>query len=171
MLIRSTKKILSKDNQGKSANWIKKFTTLVVVRRNLEFWEPYKIWRRNLRSRHFALQIDFFWISVRLSGPKLCPFKIETFFMEKPGFMEKIPTLQTLVAKLGTPVLGAPSVTVWTIASCKVINIADPSERKNLFHSLVNNSFAESFSRLQLGKTSPHVKNCKSQFRHCTINY
>ena len=31
------KKILSKDNHGKSANEIKKFTTLVVVRDNLEF--------------------------------------------------------------------------------------------------------------------------------------
>ena len=36
----------------------------------------------------------------------------------------------------------------------KVINIADPSKRKNLFHSLVNNSSAQSFPSLRLGKTS-----------------
>ena len=57
------------------------------------------------------------------------------------------------------------------IESCKVINIADRSKRKNLFHSLVNNSSDESFSRLELGKTSSHVENFKSQFRHRTINY
>ena len=62
-------------------------------------------------------------------------------------------------------------VTDWTIASCKVINITDPSKRKNLFYSLINKSFAESFSRLQLGKTSSHVENFKSRFRHSTINY
>ena len=74
---------------------------------------------------------------------------------------------------LGTPVLGAPSVTVSTIASCKVIKIANPSKRKNLFYSLFNNSSAESFSRLQLGKTSSHVQNFKSQFfflQNCWLN-
>ena len=79
--------------------------------------------------------------------------------MKKKVTDEKISTLQTA------------SVTVWRIASYKVINIADPSKRKNSFHSLINNSSAESFSRLQLGKTSSHVENFKSQFRHCTINY
>ena len=39
------------------------------------------------------------------------------------------------------------------------------------YFSLVNNSSAENFSRLQLGKTSSHVENFKSQFRHSTINY
>ena len=82
-------------------------------------------------------------------------------YMKKKVTNEEISTLQILVAKLGTPGLGEPSVTVRTIASCKIINIADPSKRKNLFHSLVNNSSAESFSRLQLGKTSLHVENFK----------
>ena len=88
----------------------------------------------------------------------------EHFFssMKKKVTDEKISTLRT--------VLGAPSMTVWTIAShriaCKVINIAHPTKRKNLFYSLVNNSSAESFSRFQLGKTSSHVENFKSQFRH-----
>ena len=73
--------------------------------------------------------------------------------------------------ELGTPILGAPSATDWTIASCKVINITDPSKRKNLFYSLINKSSAESFSRLQLGKTSSYVEDFKSRFRHSTINY
>ena len=54
----------------------------------------------------------------------LCTYWEQFFpFMKKKVTDEKISTLQTLVAELGTPVLGAPSVTVWTIASCKVINI------------------------------------------------
>ena len=94
----------------------------------------------------------------------LCTYWEHFFpFMKKKVTDDKISTLQTtVVAELGTPVLGAPSMTVWTIASCKVENIADPNRRKNLFHSLVNNSSAESFSRLQLGKTSSHVENFKS---------
>ena len=79
------KKILSKDNKKKSANEIKKITILVVVRQNLEFWKPYKIWLKDSRSRHFALQITFFQVSVCLSGPNLCPFKVETFLMKKTG--------------------------------------------------------------------------------------
>ena len=60
ILIRSMKKkILKKDKQGKSANEIKKFTTSIVVRHNLEFQGPYKIWLRDSQSRHFALQIAF----------------------------------------------------------------------------------------------------------------
>ena len=55
------KKILSKDNQGKSANEIKKLTTLVFVRHNLEFYWLLKIWLRDSRSTsHFELLIFYF---------------------------------------------------------------------------------------------------------------
>ena len=39
---------------------------------------------REVDTSHFKL-LFFFLISVRLSGPKLCPVKIQTFFMEKAG--------------------------------------------------------------------------------------
>ena len=43
------------------------------------------MWLKDSTTRHFALQIAFFQISARLSGPQLYQFKIETFFMEKTG--------------------------------------------------------------------------------------
>ena len=52
------------------ANEVKKFTTLVVLRHNLEFQEPYKIWHKNSRSSHFALQIAFFLIFCTSYGKK-----------------------------------------------------------------------------------------------------
>ena len=43
------------------------------------------MWLNDPRSRNFTLQLAFVWIYVCLSGPTLCPFKIETFSMEKTG--------------------------------------------------------------------------------------
>ena len=55
-----------------------------------------------------------------LLGTLLC------FHEEESDGWKNLHTANT--PELGTPVVGAPSVTDWTIASCKVINITDPSK-------------------------------------------
>ena len=84
ILIRSMKKkILSRDNQGKSANEIKKFIILVIVRHNLEFRGPYKMCLRDSRSRHFALQIVFFFNFCMPFRIKVMPVKNRNIFYRK----------------------------------------------------------------------------------------
>ena len=68
------------------------------VAHNLELQGPHKIRLKDARSRHFALQIAFLKISVRLSGSKLCPFKIEIFLEKAGDLLIFAPTLLTIDA-------------------------------------------------------------------------
>ena len=71
-------KILSQEHQRKSATEIKKFTTSLNFKNLTKFC-------LNIQEVDTSLFKLLFFVSVRLLGSKLCPFKIDTFLVKKIG--------------------------------------------------------------------------------------
>ena len=82
-LIKKKWKILRRNNQTKSPDWIKIHTILAFVQHDLTIEAYYKIQLDDSRRRPLALQLASFQISISFSRLKVCAFKMETFSIEK----------------------------------------------------------------------------------------